>query len=84
MLFRSDHYAADSTYTWFPLMTPDAMQKILTNLGDIDKYNLSRPQPATAAVELSDYREVAQVLGSPESFTPLCAGRAGQVIKGDG
>lgn len=79
-----NNYTPDSSYTWFPLMTPDAMQKILKNLGDDDKYTVARPKPTTDAVELDDYRDVAQVLGNPESFTPLCASRAAKVIKGEG
>ncbi|KIP10018.1 hypothetical protein PHLGIDRAFT_101881 [Phlebiopsis gigantea 11061_1 CR5-6] len=77
------HYTSESSYTWFPLMTPDAMQKILTTLGDSDKYQLARPTPTAAPRTVAAYREVAQVLGAP-GFAPLCAGRAAQVISGDG
>ena len=78
-----EHYTAESAYTWFPLMTPDAMAKILANLGDSDKYALARPAPAAAPLALAAYRDVAQVLAAP-GFAPLCAGRAAHVIKGNG
>lgn len=79
-----NHYSADSSYTWFPLMTPDAMEGVLTKLGDIDLYNLSRPVPAQPPADVSDYRDAAQVLGSPEKFGAVCAGRASSVIHGNG
>lgn len=79
-----NNYSADSSYTWFPLMTPEAMQTILTNLGDVDLYNLSRPQPVPQTADLVEYGDVAQVLGSQENFSALYTSRASHVIRGNG
>jgi linoleate 10R-lipoxygenase len=78
-----NHYTADSTYTWFPLMTPEAMQGVLTKLGDAQVYSLKRPLEATDAVVVSEYREAKQVL-EDEKFGPLWTGRAEKVIRGKG
>lgn len=78
-----NHYTADSTYTWFPLMTPDAMQNILTNLGDIKLYSLKRPNPIQAVEEVDDYRDAAQVLGG-DNFGAIYEDRAARVIEGNG
>ena len=77
------HYAPDSTYTWFPLMTPDAMHTILTNLGDIEAYDLARPTATKSVPEVSTYAEVGVVLAG-KSFGIPYSGRAAHVIKGDG
>lgn len=78
-----NHYNADSTYTWFPLMTPDAMKTILAKLGDADIYNMARPSPEQHVTDVSEYRDVGQVLDS-KGFVPLYHGRAALVIKGRG
>lgn len=77
-----NHYAPDSTYTWFPLMTPKAMGKVLTNLGDLALYDMAKPAPMTDVPEVREYSEAAQVLGA--KFNVPYAGRAAHVIKGDG
>ena len=78
-----NHYSADSAYTWFPLMTPDFMQGVLTKLGDIDLYSLKRPEAAKQVPSVSEYKEAKQVLEG-EAFGPLWSGRAEKVIKGKG
>ena len=78
-----NHYNADSTYTWFPLMTPDAMKTVLAKLGDADIYNMARPSPEQHVTDVSEYRDVGQVLDS-KGFVPLYHGRAALVIKGRG
>ncbi|EKM53767.1 uncharacterized protein PHACADRAFT_260261 [Phanerochaete carnosa HHB-10118-sp] len=78
-----NHYTANSTYTWFPLMTPEAMQTILTKLGDIDLYNLKLPSPVQNAVEVDEYRDATHVLVSG-NFGALYQERAGRVIEGQG
>lgn len=62
------HFSHNSTYTWFPLMTPQAMKPILTKLGHIDLYDLKRPGVGTDITTISGYREVVEVLRSPERF----------------
>ncbi|GJE90952.1 linoleate diol synthase and cytochrome P450 domain-containing protein [Phanerochaete sordida] len=78
-----NHYNADSTYTWFPLMTPQAMEKVLKGLGDIDLYNMQRPSAGEDVLDLAEYRDAAQVLGGG-AFVPLTEGRAADVIRGKG
>ena len=78
-----NHYTPDSSYTWFPLMTPNAMQTILTNLGDIELYDLAKPTSTNSAPEIETYRDVGNVLGS-DSFGVPYSGRAAHVIKGNG
>lgn len=77
-----NHYAPDSTYTWFPLMTPKAMGRILTNLGDSALYDMGKPAPTMDVPEVRTYSDAAQVLGG--KFNVPYAGRAAHVIKGDG
>ncbi|KAF7796357.1 hypothetical protein EIP86_007534 [Pleurotus ostreatoroseus] len=77
------HYAPDSVYTWFPLMTPTAMGKILGNLGEADVYAFERPGGAGEMPEVGTYPDAALVLGSGRFGVPW-AGRAAHVIKGDG
>ena len=48
-----DQFKDDSAYTWFPLMTPDFMQGVLTKLGDIDLYSLKRPEAAKQVPSVS-------------------------------
>ncbi|KAH9932667.1 linoleate diol synthase [Amylocystis lapponica] len=76
-------FTANSTYTWFPLMTPDAMQPILTNLNELDMYDFARPGVVPPVQEISHYLDVAQVLGN-EAFNVRYASRAAHVITGDG
>ena len=81
-----DCFKADSTYTWFPLMTPDAMKIVLEHQGDAGKYDLSRPGLKTGVegqVVLEGYGEVAQVLGS-DRFGGDVSKRAGKVVEGHG
>ena len=46
-----DEFTENSTYAWFPLMTPKAMDEVLTELGQKDKYDLVRPKTTRAAHE---------------------------------
>ncbi|KZT65024.1 linoleate diol synthase [Daedalea quercina L-15889] len=78
-----EQFSPNSTFTWFPLMTPDAMGKILTNLGGIDQYDLSKPDPTRPTPEVTSYRDVAQALHS-DRFSIRYADRAAKVISGQG
>ncbi|KAJ3551142.1 hypothetical protein NM688_g4896 [Phlebia brevispora] len=78
------HFAPDSSYTWFPLMTPKAMDKYLGQIGDRQLYNLARPTATSEVPEVHSYRDVGQVLGS-NNFSVLYSGRAAHVgLAGDG
>lgn len=78
-----NQFKADSTYTWFPLMTPEAMKIVLSNLGDDKLYDLSKPTTLTSDVAVTTYEDVAQVLGST-SFIGHVKQRTAKVIEGNG
>lgn len=78
------HYTSDSTYTWFPLMTPDAMSKYTQQLGVKDRYDFSRPSAATPVRHVVEYAVVAKALKDMKSFRPPYADRVGAVVKGQG
>ncbi|EMD39204.1 hypothetical protein CERSUDRAFT_112882 [Gelatoporia subvermispora B] len=77
-------FAGDSSYTWFPLMTPDAMTAILENLGDIKKYDVEKPLPSPPTYELGDYKDVAHVLWTQGQFNVRYSSRAALVVSGNG
>ena len=78
------HYTSDSTYTWFPLMTPDAMSGYTEKLGIKDKYNFNRPGSAPTTHIVSDYSLISSILKDAASFRPPYADRVGAVVKGQG
>ncbi|EGN96758.1 hypothetical protein SERLA73DRAFT_93339 [Serpula lacrymans var. lacrymans S7.3] len=77
-------FTKNSVYTWFPLMTPDAMEPHLKKLKLLDQYDLKRPgvTPGTSAVE--GYVEVGEILKDTSKFGTEYAARAKEVIKGKG
>ncbi|CCL98613.1 uncharacterized protein FIBRA_00615 [Fibroporia radiculosa] len=79
-----NQFSSNSSYTWFPLMTPVAMNTILTKLDDIKTYDLSRPKPTLPISEVKNYREVAQILGDETQFGDRYASRGAKVISGQG
>lgn len=78
------HYNYDSTYTWFPLMTPQAMKPILRKLGDSHLYDFSKPTVVSDAPSVGDYRSVVEVLRNPERFGLPQHTRAGTIVSGAG
>lgn len=78
-----EQFAADSTFTWFPLMTPEAMDTILTKLDQKSLYDLSAPRESRSTLEVSSYRDVSQALHSG-SFSVRYSDRAAKVISGAG
>jgi linoleate 10R-lipoxygenase len=76
-------FTENSTYTWFPLQTPDAMKVFLKDLGTIDRYNLSRPGNAPVVATARDYNDVKQILGSAQ-FRPSYGDKAARVVSGEG
>jgi len=79
-----DHYTADSTFTWFALMTPGDMQKNLTKLGIAEKYTYERPGvvPPTHVVE--SFTAIKAILNDNTSFSSPYATRAKDVMEGKG
>lgn len=79
-----DYFTEDSVYTWFPLMTPDAMKENLTKLDMLDKYDLARPTYVAPPKTVKGHSEIAQILGDVEGFKPSYAKKASNVIQGKG
>ncbi|KAI0792157.1 linoleate diol synthase [Abortiporus biennis] len=79
-----NHFSHNSSYTWFPLMTPEAMKGYLTDLGDIHKYDLKRPGVVKGVPRIGDYQEVVHILRSPDRFTIPDRTPGGPIVKGQG
>ncbi|KAI0369199.1 linoleate diol synthase [Pilatotrama ljubarskyi] len=77
-------YTSDSTYTWFPLMTPPAMERILTNLGTAKLYETKRPQGAPQVQVLGTYADVKMALKDEKSFATGFPERAARLVRGPG
>ncbi|KAI0630845.1 linoleate diol synthase [Trametes polyzona] len=63
-----EHYSSDSTYTWFPLMTPPSMERIFKKVGTTKLYSLERPTGPQAVQVLGSYTDARQVLSDDKSF----------------
>lgn len=78
------HFNHDSVYTWFPLMTPQAMKPILRKLGDAHVYDFHKPGTIAEVPSVSDYKAVVDILISPERFGTPQHARAGNIVSGAG
>ncbi|KAI0060754.1 linoleate diol synthase, partial [Artomyces pyxidatus] len=76
-------YGANSTYTWFPLQTPESMKGYLGKLGIADQYDFVRPGDPGSVAVAKEYRDVEQILNS-EQFKAPYAKKAARVVKGNG
>jgi linoleate 10R-lipoxygenase len=79
-----NNFTENSTYAFFPLMTPDSMKTHLKKLKVIDQYDMTRPKDRTPVHVVNDYIEIAEVLGKPEAFIEEYAARAARVITENG
>lgn len=79
-----NEYPNDSTYAWFPLMTPTAMQKVLGNLGWTNTYDLKRPTGVPQVQELVGYADVQTVLKDEVNFGTGFAERLKGIVHGPG
>ncbi|KAF7982555.1 hypothetical protein HWV62_27534 [Athelia sp. TMB] len=79
-----EHFTENSVYTWFPLMTPAAMKVNLEALGQLDKYNLSRPGTGASVTTVQDHSQVAQILADKTTFKTVYQGKASKFIIGKG
>lgn len=79
-----DEYTDNSTYAWFPLMTPQAMDEILTKVGGKDKYDLVRPKSADPVREFKEYGEVSGILTNKDKFKHPFLYRVSSIIHGPG
>ncbi|KAL0567802.1 hypothetical protein V5O48_014195 [Marasmius crinis-equi] len=79
-----DQFTENSTYAFFPLMTPDSMKVNLKNLKALDKYDMVRRGPTPAYQTVRDYRQIGDILKSSAFTTPQYQDRANKVVKGKG
>ncbi|KAI9064021.1 linoleate diol synthase [Trametes sanguinea] len=79
-----EQYASDSTYTWFPLMTPPAMERILTSLGTKNLYETKRTGGPKPVQVLGTWQDVSAVLKDEGRFTAGFPERAAKMVSGPG
>ncbi|KAK2463514.1 hypothetical protein APHAL10511_004265 [Amanita phalloides] len=79
-----NNFTENSVYTFFPLMTPDAMKTHLTELRRLSDYDLSRPQSRPHALVVAEYGQIGEILQDKDAFTTEYAARAARVVKGKG
>ncbi|KDQ61436.1 hypothetical protein JAAARDRAFT_203950 [Jaapia argillacea MUCL 33604] len=79
-----DNCEAESTYTWFPLMTPDSMKGYLQKLEVAGQYSFSRPTGETPLRVVEDYKEIQTVLKSPDGYKVASASLADSLVDGAG
>ena len=77
-------YTNNSSYAWFPLMTPDAMNKILGKLGLANTYDLVRPVTAKEVPVFASYADVKQVLTDESNFGTGFPERVKLLVSGSG
>ena len=85
LLLRSlpREFSDNSTYTWFPLQTPESMEVFLGKLGTADRYDFNRPpDPAPIAIA-KQYNDVQQILGSAQFRQPY-GDKGARIVSGEG
>lgn len=78
-----NEYDSKSTYTWFPLFTPETMQKDLANLGskiDYHEYTFDRPKPAAEIIPVGTHNLVSRILAAPSNYRARYAERARHIL----
>ena len=76
-------FSDNSTYTWFPLQTPESMEVFLGKLGTADRYDFSRPpDPAPIAIARG-YNDVKQILSSAQFRQPY-GDKGESIVSGEG
>ena len=80
-----EQFTENSTYAWFPFMTPQAMDEVLTMLGNKDKYDFVRQaQPTDPVREFKGYGEVHGIIANKDKFRHPFLYRISKVIHGPG
>ncbi|ESK84894.1 heme peroxidase [Moniliophthora roreri MCA 2997] len=79
-----NQFSENSSYAFFPLMTPESMKQNLKNLKKSDQYDLVRPVPTPSYQVVSEYSQVGDILKSSNFTAPQYQERAHRVIKGKG
>ncbi|KAJ6581524.1 linoleate diol synthase [Mycena capillaripes] len=78
-----NNFAANSSYAFFPLMTPSSMKGHLTKMQLLDSYDLSRPKQLPPVQTVQDYAQIVEIMKNGKFVAPY-AERAAKVIKGKG
>ncbi|KAF7308570.1 Heme peroxidase [Mycena chlorophos] len=76
-------FTEDSTYAFFPLLTPSTMKTNLTKLHRLNEYDMTRPADQKPVQVVRDYATVVEILKSVKFSSPY-ATRAAKIIKGSG
>jgi linoleate 10R-lipoxygenase len=76
-------FSDNSTYTWFPLQTPESMEVFLRNLGTADRYDFKRPSDPVPTVFATEYNDVQQILGSAQFRQPY-GDKGARIVSGEG
>ncbi|KAJ7074134.1 linoleate diol synthase [Mycena amicta] len=76
-------FTENSTYAFFPLLTPPTMKANLAKLHLLEEYDLVRPKDERPVQLVQDYATVVDILKSAK-FTSPYAARAAKIIKGKG
>ncbi|KAJ7504371.1 linoleate diol synthase [Mycena galericulata] len=78
-----NNFTENSSYAFFPLMTPSSMQGYLSKMHLVDSYDLSRPKQLSPVQTVKEYAEIVEIIKNPKFVAPY-AERATRVIKGKG
>ncbi|KAJ7070750.1 linoleate diol synthase [Mycena amicta] len=76
-------FTENSTYAFFPLLTPPTMKANLAKLHLLEEYDVVRPKDERPVQLVQDYATVVDILKSAK-FTSPYATRAAKIIKGKG
>ena len=79
-----NNFTENSVFTFFPLMTPDAMKTNLTKLDVVHQYDLARPTTKKATEVISTHATVASILKDKEGFIAPYKARVDRVLRGKG
>ena len=80
-----EEFTDNSIYAWFPLMTPKAMNEILTELNQKEKYDFERPGTTHGIREFKEYGEVSGILGNKDNkFRHPFLNRVSKIVHGPG
>lgn len=78
-----EQFTENSTYAFFPLMTPQAMTVYLKDLNLSDQYDMKRPTTRNPGVVAMDYTQVGNIIKDPK-FIAHYEKRAKDVVSGKG
>ncbi|KAF8508365.1 hypothetical protein BU17DRAFT_56768, partial [Hysterangium stoloniferum] len=74
-------YTENSTFMWFPLMPPEAMEKNLTKPGIADKYSFERPGRASGPYIVESYAAVNSIVRDHATFHTPYVPRVQQIFE---